>query len=114
MLFRGARGAADLMQNSDRVIEQKFLADLFDLFPEAVGKVREFALHRWEVGAPFSIPGSAAIQADLEMPQGRVVLAGDYLDFPNIESAVTSGASAAETASKLIDANPRKPANRGE
>ena len=103
MLFRGARGAAELMQGSDSAIERRFLADLLDLFPETAGKVRDVALRRWEVGAPYSIPGSAPAQASLEKPHGRIVLAGDYLDFPNIEAAIASGEAAADRALRLVD-----------
>jgi oxygen-dependent protoporphyrinogen oxidase len=95
MLFRGAHGARKLMANSDEFIERTLVNDLVSEFPEIKNRVRDVAIKRWEAGAPFSFPGRAALQNDLVAPLGRVALAGDYLEFPNMESAVASGEAAA-------------------
>lgn len=95
MLFRGAAGAGDLLGESDGVIERRFLADLDGLFPGTRRHVREVRVQRWPDGAPYARPGRARLQAALTRDLGRVVLAGDYLEFPNMEAAVRTGTEAA-------------------
>ena len=95
MLFRGAKGAEAMMSKSDAAIEQAFADDLVAEFPDAKGKIEAMVIKRWETGAPFSAPGRARFQDDLTASLGRVILAGDYLEFPNLEAAVTTGQEAA-------------------
>jgi oxygen-dependent protoporphyrinogen oxidase len=102
MLFRGAKGAARLMQESDAAIEAAFTADLAAEFPESRGIVREIVVRRWEAGAPYSFPGRAGIQAALTKPLGRIALAGDYLEFPNMEAAAATGFEAADKVASMI------------
>lgn len=109
MLFRGARGATEWLGESDETIEKRFLDDLFDMFPEAKRIVSEAVVQRWPVGAHFSYPGFAAIQARLRRPRGRLALAGDYLDFPNMEAALASGERAASFVRQSLAAE-RSPA----
>jgi oxygen-dependent protoporphyrinogen oxidase len=104
MLFRGARGAAEMMANSDDTIARMFVDDLMREFPEAQGIVRDVIVQRWTAGAPFATPGRAELQRDLREPLGRVFLAGDYLDFPNMESALASADTAVTGATRLLDA----------
>ena len=96
MLFRGAAGAAELILRTDAEIETAFLTDLYELFPQSRGMVREVVVQRWPSGAPYSQVGRAALQPNLDRPLNRIVLAGDYLEFPNMEAAVRTGIEAAE------------------
>ncbi len=98
MMFRGARGAAELIPRSDAELEALFLADLERTFPGSTSLVAEIAVHRWPAGAPFTFPGRAALQAALTADLGAVLLAGDYLEFPNMEAAAVTGAEAAAKA----------------
>lgn len=95
MLFRGAEGAARLMELTDSEIESRFLADLERLYPESRGIVHEIAVQRWPQGAPYSFPGRAALQPALTRPLGRVHLAGDYLEFPCMDAAIATANEAA-------------------
>ena len=95
MLFRGARGAAELMKLPDDEIARRFLADLEKLFPEARGIVREIHIQRWPQGAPYSFPGRAALQTALTRDLGRIHLAGDYLEFPCMDAAISTASEAA-------------------
>lgn len=104
MLFRGARGAARLMELSDREIEARFVADLVAEFPEIAGYIREVVVGRWPLGAPFGFPGRAALQPGLTAPLGPIVLAGDYLEFPNMEAAAQTGYEAAAKVLAHIEA----------
>lgn len=102
MLFRGARGAAELMKLSDDEIAGRFKADLEKLFPEARGIVTEIVVQRWPLGAPYSFPGRAALQPALTRDLGRLHLAGDYLEFPCMDAAIaTAGEAAAAIAAAL-------------
>jgi oxygen-dependent protoporphyrinogen oxidase len=104
MLFRGARGAAELMKLSDEEIAARFLADLETLFPQSRGIVREIKVQRWPQGAPYSFPGRAALQGALTRDLGRIYLAGDYLEFPCMDAAISTASEAAEiTAAALIN-----------
>jgi oxygen-dependent protoporphyrinogen oxidase len=104
MLFRGAKGAERLMQADDARIAATFAGDLTAEFPECRGLLREVIVHRWEAGAPFSFPGRAALQPALTAPLGRIVLAGDYLEFPNMEAALATGQEAADVVQGCLSA----------
>jgi len=102
MLFRGAKGAERLLQASDDQIASAFADDLAAEFPECRGRLREIVVQRWEAGAPFSFPGRAALQPALTMGLGPIFLAGDYLEFPNMEAAVATGWEAAEAVERRL------------
>jgi len=97
MLFRGARGAADEMAEPDDTIVARWIAALESDFPVTRGLVRSARLMRWPLGAPFAAPGRAALEVGLEGVAHPFALAGDYLEFPNMEAAAQSGVRAAET-----------------
>jgi oxygen-dependent protoporphyrinogen oxidase len=96
MMFRGARGAAALLDHDNCRLEAMFAEDLVAEFPEARGLVEAIAIKRWELGAPFSRPGRAGLQGALTTDLGPIALAGDYLEFPNLEAAIASGEEAAD------------------
>jgi len=98
MLFRGARGAAKLLERTDAQIEAQFMDDLYAEFPEARGIVKQAIVQRWPAGAPYSWPGRAALQPALTADLGSIFLAGDYLEFPNMEAAIGTGYEAADRA----------------
>jgi oxygen-dependent protoporphyrinogen oxidase len=104
MLFRGARGAAELMMLSDEEIARRFQADLEKLFSEARGIVREIQVQRWPQGAPYSFPGRAVLQPALTRDLGRVHLAGDYLEFPCMDAAISTSGEAAARIDTALDA----------
>jgi oxygen-dependent protoporphyrinogen oxidase len=106
MLFRGARGAAELMRLSDREIAERLKADLEKLFPEARGIVREIEIQRWPQGAPYSFPGRAELQPALTRDLGRTHLAGDYLEFPCMDAAISTATEAAARIDAALDAQP--------
>ena len=104
MLFRGAKGAKSVMEADDARIASTFADDLVAEFPECRGRLREVIVQRWDAGAPFSFPGRATLQPALMAPLGRIFLAGDYLEFPNMEAAVATGREAAEAAERRLNA----------
>lgn len=96
MLFRGAEGAREMMERSDEEIREAFLSDLFKLYPQCKGIVAEAIVQRWPKGAPYAFCGRADIQSALTKPLGRVHLAGDYLEFPCMDAAISTGQLAAQ------------------
>lgn len=109
MLFRGARGAQALIQAGADAFVETWLSDLETHFPEARGRIREATPMAWPAGAPFAYPGRMRLQADLEASPPPILLAGDYLDFPNMEAAAVTGAVAAQRADSWL-ADDRRPA----
>ena len=102
MLFAGARAAATLMRESDEVIVQRYLADLYALFPQTRGVVAGATVRRWELGNVYASPGRGALQPALEGALGtheNLHLAGDYFaELGNMEAAAQTGRAAAERA----------------
>jgi protoporphyrinogen/coproporphyrinogen III oxidase len=94
---RPAHAALELFERSDAEIEQLFLDDLYDIFPEARGIVSETLLLRMPRMLPYVAPGRAALQPALEQPLGRLHLAGDYLGASYTETAVQTGTAAARS-----------------
>lgn len=95
MLFRGAAGAKEEMTYSDEVLIGRWIADLESAFPAVKGRIADARVGRWERGAPFAFPGRTRLQAVLDRNTPPIALAGDYLDFPNMEAAAASGVAAA-------------------
>lgn len=106
MLFRGASGAAREMEKDDRTLIAHWLADLERIFPETRGHIGAVRVGRWPLGAPHAFPGRAALQPALQACPPPFWLAGDYLDFPNMEAAALSGATAARAAADWLDGHP--------
>ena len=104
MLFRGASGAEREMQEADATIVERWLTDLERAFPGLRRRVTDARLMRWALGAPFAAPGRAAMQAALERTPPPFILAGDYMEAPNMEAAAQSGARAATLAEEWLDA----------
>jgi oxygen-dependent protoporphyrinogen oxidase len=66
--------------------------------------VREVVIQRWERALPYAPPGRARHQPALDRPLGRVVLAGDYLEFPEMEAAAATGYEAAREVLRRLGA----------
>jgi oxygen-dependent protoporphyrinogen oxidase len=92
---RPGRAALKLFERTDAEIEQTFLNDLYAIYPQARGIVRETLLLRMPRMLPYVPPGRAALQPELERPLGRLHLAGDYLGHAYTETAVHTGHAAA-------------------
>ncbi|MDO6586949.1 NAD(P)/FAD-dependent oxidoreductase [Salipiger sp. 1_MG-2023] len=102
MLFRGAAGAAELAALTDDALTQLAQRHLQGLFPGAALRIEATQIARWPHGAPVALPGRAALQAPLQMPLGRIALAGDYFHSPNMAAAILS----ADRAVALTGAEP--------
>jgi oxygen-dependent protoporphyrinogen oxidase len=96
MVYAAADLARDLAGLSDADVERRYLEDIYVLFPALRGCVREAVIRRWEIGVPHPRPGRHLLQPALERPLGTVHLAGDYLGTTYIETAIETGAAAAQ------------------
>lgn len=103
MLFRGASGAEGWMAGNHDALIAHWIGDLETHFPETRGQIRDVVLMPWPSGAPYAFPGRAMLQPDLEACQPPVVLAGDYLEFPNMEAAASAGSRAAAQVDRWLD-----------
>lgn len=99
MLFAGGHGAARLSSEADDVIVDRFLADLYELFPQTRAVISRTAVHRWELGNVYAKPGRGRLQGALEGALGaaeNLHLAGDYFaELGNMEAAARTGLAAA-------------------
>jgi oxygen-dependent protoporphyrinogen oxidase len=97
MVYAGADRARRLFERTDDEIESTFVDDLYDLYPEARGVVREVIVQRWENAIPYATPGRARVQAALEAGiDGKIFFAGDYVgEWTHMESAALTASEAA-------------------
>jgi oxygen-dependent protoporphyrinogen oxidase len=95
MMYRSAHGALPLLELPDDEVERAFLDDLYAIFPQARGHVRETQLLKLPQMLPYPAPGRAALQPALDRSLGRVHLAGDYLGGVYSDTAIASGQEAA-------------------
>jgi oxygen-dependent protoporphyrinogen oxidase len=106
MVYRSGHAALELFEHSDSEIERAFLEDLFSIYPEARGLVKETVLLRMPRMLPYVAPGRSALQPALEQPLGRLHLAGDYLGGVYTETAITSGQAAAASIREALRVDP--------
>src|SRR5262245_45776825 len=95
MVYAGGDRGRRLLALTDAEIRERFLGDLRAVLPATAGIVREVVIQRWERALPYAPPGRALRQPALDRPLGRVLLAGDYLEFPEMEAAAATGQEAA-------------------
>ena len=104
MVYAGGDRGRRLLSLSNDEIRALFLRDLHDVLPATRGIVREVLIQRWEHAIPYAPPGRARIQPVLSRPLGRVFLAGDYLEFPEMEAAAATGLEAAQEVRRRLGA----------
>ncbi len=104
MVYAGGDRGKQLLPLSNDEIRARFLRDLYEVLPATRGIVREVLIQRWEHAIPYAPPGRARIQTALARPLGRVFLAGDYLEFPEMEAAAATGLEAANEIRRRLPA----------
>jgi protoporphyrinogen/coproporphyrinogen III oxidase len=100
MVYGGADRARRLFDQEDEQIEAVVVDDLYRLYPEARGIVREVVVQRWERAIPFAAPGRSRVQGALERGvDDMIFFAGDYVgEWTHMESAAQTGVEAAAAA----------------
>ncbi len=100
MVFAGGPRSNQMMDEyDDAEIARRYLADLYNVFPQIRGHVTETHVQRWPLGNIVATPGRASVQAALErgVPGGRIQLAGDYFaHLGGMEPAVRTADAAAK------------------
>jgi protoporphyrinogen/coproporphyrinogen III oxidase len=114
MVYGGGDLGRRLLEMTDTQIQDAFLRDIYTILPGVKGLVREVIVHRWEYAIPYIAPGRSRLQPALERPLGNVLLAGDYLEFPEMEIAAVTGLEAARTARRGLAAHVGAPALASE
>jgi oxygen-dependent protoporphyrinogen oxidase len=104
MVYAGGDRGKRLLPMSNDEIRALFLRDLHDVLPATRGIVREVLIQRWEHAIPYAPPGRARIQPALSRPLGRIFLAGDYLEFAEMEAAAATGFEAAQEVRRRLGA----------
>jgi oxygen-dependent protoporphyrinogen oxidase len=106
MVYGGADRARRLLDREDEQIEAVVVDDLYRLYPEARGIVRDVVVQRWERAIPFAAPGRSRVQEALERGVGdRIFFAGDYLgEWTHMESAALTAVEAAAAARARLGA----------
>jgi oxygen-dependent protoporphyrinogen oxidase len=99
LAFARPESAPDLLGKEAKGVLAAMLPDIQQVFPEIRASIVRARVYRWEHGQPTFYPGYAAhlenFRAGGPEGNGPVALAGDYLHFPSVEGAVTSGEDAA-------------------
>jgi oxygen-dependent protoporphyrinogen oxidase len=95
MVYAGGDRGRRLLALSDEQIQDVFRRDLQAVLPGTKGIVREVVIQRWARAIPYAPPGRARLQPALDRPLGRIFLAGDYLEYPEMEAAAATGLEAA-------------------
>jgi protoporphyrinogen/coproporphyrinogen III oxidase len=104
LMAYAAAGSARLLAGfDDEGIEQRFLADLHDLYPQTRGIVDEVVITRWERGLPYPRPGRARLQPLLLRSLEPIYLAGDYLGTWYTETAVQTALDAVAALRRRLD-----------
>lgn len=106
LAYAGGAAARALADAPDEDVVRIFERDLNDLLPETEGKVEHTVVQRWPRAIPYWEPGGRATRQALRKPVGRVHFAGDYVAYPSMQVAATSGLTAAEAANAVLDGRP--------
>jgi oxygen-dependent protoporphyrinogen oxidase len=104
MVYSGARLGRRMLELDDEQIRMTYLDDLDAIYPGLKSLVREVVIQRWPQGLPYPRPGRYRLQAALERPLGNVFLAGDYLGTWYTDTAIQTGAAAADEIRARINA----------
>src|SRR5690606_35060406 len=92
--------APEIIEADPRHIVDSVLADLSAVYPGIDRRVNHARIYRWRVGNPVFPPGYPAALGTMRRTgiegEGRLAIAGDYLQVSSVEGAVTSGLQAAE------------------
>jgi protoporphyrinogen/coproporphyrinogen III oxidase len=104
MVYGGANLARRQFERTDAEIEAAIVDDLYSLYPEAKGVVREVIVQRWERAIPFAAPGRSCVQAALERGvDDAIFFAGDYVgEWTHMEAAALTATEAAAAARSRV------------
>lgn len=101
MVYSGGAPARAMLKLTDEEIRDRYLADVYKMFPELKGHVKETIVQRWEPGNTYR-PAGFNFQPMLsycERSDVNIHFAGDYFaEIGNMEIATGTGHEAARRA----------------
>jgi protoporphyrinogen oxidase len=103
LAYAGGAPARALAGATDEDVARIFERDLNELLPETEGRVERRIVQRWPRAIPYWQPGGRSSRQALRRPHGRVHLAGDYVAYPSMQVAATSGKAAAEAVEAALE-----------
>ncbi|MHB1219463.1 MAG: protoporphyrinogen/coproporphyrinogen oxidase [Alphaproteobacteria bacterium] len=101
MVYAGGKPAAELMKLSEDEIRDRYLADLFKIYPQLRSIIKETKVQKWNPGNTYRPAGFNfdAVLEYCERTDTNVHFAGDYFaEIGNMEIAAGSGHEAARRA----------------
>ncbi|CDX35515.1 Amine oxidase [Mesorhizobium plurifarium] len=107
MVYSGGEPARELLKRSDEEIRDTYLADVYRMFPELKGHIKEAVVQRWVPGNTYRPAGFNfdAMLSYCERDDVDIHFAGDYFaEIGNMEIATGSAHEAARRARvRLMD-----------
>ena len=107
MVYSGGRPAAEMMKLSEDQIRERYLADMFAIYPELKPLIRETKVQKWSPGNTWRPPGFdfEPVVAYSARSDTDIHFAGDYFsEIGNMETACGTGHEAAKRARVRLDA----------
>lgn len=101
MVYSGGEPAREMLKLTDEGIRDAYLTDVYRMFPELKGHVKETIVRRWEPGNTYRPAGFdfEPMLAYCERPEVNIHFAGDYFaEIGNMEIATGTGHEAAKRA----------------
>ncbi|WP_413732690.1 flavin monoamine oxidase family protein [Sodalis sp. RH20] len=101
MVYSGGTPAREMLKLTDDEIRDRYLADIYKMFPQLQGHVKETIVQRWVPGNTYRPAGFnfAPMLAYCERNDVNIHFAGDYFaEIGNMEIATGSGHEAARRA----------------
>lgn len=101
MVYSGGEPARQLLKKTDEEIRETYLADVYRMFPQVKGHVKEAIVRRWEPGNTYRPAGFdfGPMLSYCERTDVDIHFAGDYFaEIGNMEIATGTGHEAARRA----------------
>lgn len=95
VVYSVAERASQLIGLDDREIVDRYLRDLFEIYPRARTILESIVIQRWPHGTALGYPGRSTYLARLAKGFGRIAFAGDYMIPLDGTDASESGDQAA-------------------
>ncbi|MBB3771820.1 oxygen-dependent protoporphyrinogen oxidase [Angulomicrobium tetraedrale] len=111
MVYSGGTPAREMLKLSDEQIRDTYLADVFRMFPQLKGHIKETIVQRWEPGNTYRPAGFNfdPMLAYCERDDVDIHFAGDYFaEIGNMEIATGSAHEAARRARVRLMSRERK------
>jgi oxygen-dependent protoporphyrinogen oxidase len=111
MVYAGGKPAAEMMKLSEDQIRERYLADMFKVYPQLRSIIHETRVQKWQPGNTFRPAGFdfSPVVAYSERTDTDIHLAGDYFaELGNMETAAGTGHEAAKRAKARLIARGHK------